>query len=245
MTNYKLTLCYDGTRWKGWQKQGNTDQTIQGRLESVLSRLLEQPVEVAGSGRTDAGTHARMQVASFRADTELTPAEILTGLRRYLPEDIGAISLEEAPPRFHARLSCRGKTYVYRIWNSPEPNVFERKYLWFLEEALDVDAMRQASALLTGTHDYRAFCSLKRYKKSTVRTVESIEIETLGHELRLIFSGDGFLYNMVRILVGTLLAVGRGERRPEDMPEILRSLDRARAGETAPACGLCLTEIRY
>ena len=245
MPNYRLTLCYDGTRWRGWQKQGNTENTIQGRLETLLSRLLEQPVEVAGSGRTDGGVHAKGQVASFRAKTHLSTEEILAGLRRYLPADIGAVSLEEAEPRFHARLSCTGKTYVYRIWNSDAPNVFERNYLYFLHESLDVGTMREAAEALCGTHDYRAFCSLKKYKKSTVRTVERITIEELGAELRLTLTGDGFLYNMVRILVGTLLAVGRGERKPEDMAAILESKDRQNAGETVPACGLCLWEVRY
>lgn len=245
MPNFRLTLCYDGTRWKGWQKQGNTDNTIQGKLETLLSRLLEQPVEVAGSGRTDGGTHARMQVASFRARTDRTAEEILKGLRQYLPADIGAASLEEANPRFHARLSCVGKTYVYRIWNSETPNVFERNYLYFDPEPLNVPAMRQAAAQLCGTHDYRAFCSLKKFKKSTVRTIDSITIEELGPELRLSFSGDGFLYHMVRILVGTLLAVGRGKKSPEDMAAILASKDRELAGETVPACGLCLYDVRY
>lgn len=245
MANYRLTLCYDGTRWKGWQKQGNTDNTIQGKLETLLSRLLDQPVEVNGSGRTDAGTHARGQVASFRAKTHLTTEEILSGLRQYLPADIGAVSLEEAEPRFHARLSCTGKTYVYRIWRSEAPNVFERNYLYFCPGELDVEAMRRAAAELCGTHDYRAFCSLKKFKKSTVRTVSSIVIDDLGPELRLSFTGDGFLYNMVRILAGTLLAVGRGELAPEDMAEIIASQDRTRAGETLPACGLCLEEVRY
>lgn len=245
MANYRLKLCYDGTRWKGWQKQGNTENTIQGKLETLLSRLLEQPVEVSGSGRTDAGTHARGQVASFRAETALAPAEILAGLRQYLPADIGAISLEEAPARFHARLSCVGKTYIYRIWRSEAPNVFERNYLYFYTEKLDLDKMRQAARALCGTHDYRAFCSLKKFKKSTVRTVASIAIEDLGPELRLTFSGDGFLYHMVRILTGTLLAVGRGELAPEDMADILASGDRERAGETVPACGLCLEDVRY
>ena len=245
MPNYRLTLCYDGTRWKGWQKQGNTEQTIQGKLEALLSRLLEQPVEVAGSGRTDAGTHARMQVAYFLAKTDWSDQTFLAALRQYLPADIGAIALERVEPRFHARLSCTGKTYVYRIWNSDQPNVFERNYLHRICEPLDVPAMRLAADDLCGTHDYRAFCSLKRFKKSTVRRVESIVIEELGPELRFTVSGDGFLYHMVRILVGTLLEVGRGNLRPEDMADILASQNRSRAGETVPACGLCLEEVRY
>ena len=143
MTNYMLTLCYDGTRWRGWQKQGNTDKTIQGKLETALSRLLSQEVEVAGCGRTDAGVHARQQVCSFRAETAMSSAELLAALREVLPEDIGALSLEPAPPRFHARLSCTGKTYVYRIWNSETPNVFERRYVWTVPEALDEDAIME------------------------------------------------------------------------------------------------------
>lgn len=245
MPNYRLTLCYDGTRWKGWQKQGNTDQTIQGKLETLLTRLLDQPVEVAGSGRTDAGAHARMQVASFRAKTPLSPQQILAGLRQYLPTDIGAIALEPAEPRFHARLSCTGKTYVYRIWNSDQPNVFERSYLYHLHESLDLAAMRQAAEDLCGTHDYRAFCSLKRFKRSTVRRVEAITIEDLGPELRFTITGNGFLYHMVRILVGTLLEVGRGKLAPAAMGDILASQDRRQAGETVPACGLCLVDVRY
>lgn len=245
MPNYRLTLCYDGTRWKGWQKQGNTDHTIQGKLETLLSRLLDQPIEVAASGRTDAGTHAKRQVVSFRAKTALSTQEILDGLRRYLPADIGAVSLEQVEPRFHARFSCTGKTYTYRIWNSDEPNVFERNYLYHLHETLDVPAMRRAAEDLCGTHDYKAFCSLKRTKKSTVRRVDSITIQELGPELLFTFEGNGFLYHMVRILVGTLLEVGRGNLQPEEMGDILVSQDRKRAGETVPACGLCLVDVRY
>ena len=245
MPNYRLTLCYDGTRWKGWQKQGNTDHTIQGKLETLLSRLLDQPIEVAASGRTDAGTHAKRQVVSFRAKTALSTQEILDGLRRYLPADIGAVSLEQVEPRFHARFSCTGKTYTYRIWTSDEPNVFERNYLYHLHETLDVPAMRRAAEDLCGTHDYKAFCSLKRTKKSTVRRVDSITIQELGPELLFTFEGNGFLYHMVRILVGTLLEVGRGNLRPEEMGDILVSQDRKRAGETVPACGLCLVDVRY
>ena len=245
MPNFKLTLSYDGSRYNGWQKQGNTDNTIQQRFETLLTRLLAQPVEIAGSGRTDAGVHARMQVCSFRADTELSPAELLEGIRRYLPDDIGAESLELAQPRFHARLNCRRKSYVYRIWNSAEPNVFERKYLYFFPQALDVDAMRRAAALLCGTHDYPAFCANRHMKKSAVRTVESIEIERIGGELRLTLTGDGFLYNMVRIIVGTLIEAGRGERDAENIAAALHIRERKNAGFTAPAQGLCLWDVRY
>mgnify|MGYP002590422229 FL=1 len=154
MQNYKLTLCYDGTRYRGWQKQGNTAQTVQGKLETLLSRALEQPIEIAGSGRTDAGVHARMQVCSFRADTDKSCAELLALLREYLPEDIGALALEKAPERFHARLSAVRKTYIYRVWNSDAPCVFERKYVHAEPRPLDLDAMRRAAAQLCGQHEH-------------------------------------------------------------------------------------------
>jgi len=245
MKNYRLTLSYDGSRYKGWQRQGNTGNTLQEKLETALSRILEHPIEIAGSGRTDAGAHARRQEASFRAETDKSCAEILSALRQYLPEDIGALALKEAGPRFHARLSCVGKTYVYRIWNSELPCVFERKYVYPVPETLDIAAMERAAALLCGKHDYAAFCTGKKGGKSTVRTVESIRMERVGEELRLHFTGDGFLYNMVRILTGTLIEVGRGQRDAGEMPGILASLDRTRTGFTAPAKGLCLWDVRY
>ena len=245
MPNYMMKLCYDGTRYKGWQKQGNTAGTIQEKLETILSRLLDQPVELAASGRTDAGVHAREQVCSFRADTVLSTEELLRRLRAHLPEDIGALSLEITPPRFHARLSCVGKTYVYRIWNSRDPDVFERKYRTCVSESLDLDAMRRAADLLCGEHDFAAFCSAKPGKKSTVRELRSIQIEKDGADLRLIYAGSGFLYNMVRILTGTLLEVGKGLRQPEEMSRILASRDRRMAGPTAPAQGLFLWQVDY
>ena len=157
MRNFRLKLCYDGSRYSGWQKQGNTGNTIQEKIEALLTRLLGQPVEIAGCGRTDAGVHARCQVCSFRAETDMGCAELLARLRQYLPEDIGALALEEAPPRFHARLSCTEKSYLYRIWNSGAPNVFERKYLYRYPGALDTDAMRRAAQALIGEHDFTAF----------------------------------------------------------------------------------------
>ena len=245
MTNYRVVLSYDGTRYRGWQKQGNTDNTIQAKLEALLSRLLGQEIEVAGSGRTDAGVHARAQVCSFRAETDMSCDELLKKIRDFLPEDIGAISLTEAAPRFHARLNAREKTYIYRVWNSDAPNVFERKYMYAFPARLNIDEMRCAADMLCGEHDFLAFCSLKKMKKSSVRTIYNIEIDKIGDEVLLSFTGDGFLYNMVRILTGTLLEVGTGERRADEMPGILSSLDRSRAGETAPALGLTLWEVKY
>ena len=245
MPNYKLTLCYDGTRYRGWQRQGNTPNTMQEKVESALSRILDQPVETAASGRTDAGVHARAQVVSFRAKTDRTPEEILAELRAALPADIGAVSLSEAAPRFHARLNAKGKTYVYRVWNSDAPDVFERRYRVAEPRALDLDAMRKAASALCGEHDFTSFCSDKRMKKSPVRRVDEIDVERLGDEVRLTFTGSGFLWNMVRILAGTLLEVGLGEREADSMQAVLDARDRAAAGKTAPANGLILWEVFY
>ena len=245
MRNFKLTLCYDGTRYRGWQKQGNTDNTIQGKLEALLSKLLGQPTELAASGRTDAGVHAEKQVCSFRADTDESAEALLQRLRAALPEDIGALALEEASPRFHARLTCTGKTYRYRIWTSEAPCVFERRWVWPLREALDAEAMRRAAAALCGSHDFASFCGNPRMKKSTVRTLRSVEIEETENELRLFFTGDGFLMHMVRILTGTLVEVGAGRLKPEDMAGILAARSRAAAGPAAPAKGLALTDVEY
>lgn len=245
MPNFKLVLCYEGTRYNGWQKQGNTPRTIQEKLESALGEALGMTLDLAGSGRTDAGVHARQQVTSFRADTAMTPEEILLSFRRLLPEDIGAVSLEIAPPRFHARLSCRDKTYVYRIWNSALPNVFERRTMFQIPEPLDLEAMREAAAQLLGSHDFSAFCANKHMKKSAVRTLYDISISREGDELRLSFSGNGFLYNMARIMAGTLIQCGQGLMSPREMAEILRSKDRLQAGPTAPAQGLTLWEVNY
>ncbi len=245
MTSYKLCLCYDGSRYRGWQKQGNTSGTLQEKLETLLSRLLEQDIELAASGRTDAGVHARMQVCSFRAETDKRCEELLALIRRHLPDDIGAISLEPAPARFHARLNCVEKTYMYQIWNSDMPNVFRRKYMYAYPGRLDLDAMNRAAALLCGRHDFSAFCSNRNMKKSAVRDLKSIEISVIGEELRISLTGDGFLYNMVRIIVGTLLEVGAGDRDYADMEKILLSLCRENAGPTAPALGLTLWDVRY
>ncbi len=245
MQNFKLTLCYDGRRYHGWQKQGNTGNTIQAKIESLLSRILAQDIEVAGSGRTDAGVHARAQVCSFRAETSLSPEQLLNLIRRYLPDDIGALSLEYAEPRFHARLSCKEKTYVYRIWNSTSPNVFERGYTYTMSEPLNVPEMEKAAALIIGRHDFSAFCSNRHMKKSAVRELRSIDFTQNGNVLEIALTGNGFLYNMVRIIVGSLIEVGLGKRSADSLKQALLSMDRANSGPTAPAQGLFLWSLSY
>ena len=245
MRNLKVTLQYEGTRYQGWQKQESTDNTIQGKLEALLSKMAGTKVEIQGSGRTDAGVHAAGQVANFHLDTDQSPSQIMDYMNFYLPEDIAVISIEEVPERFHSRLNAKGKTYLYRVINSPVPHIFDRKYAWTVEEKLDVDAMRKAAAFLEGTHDYKAFTSLKKSKKSTVRTVERILIEEVEDEIRFTFNGDGFLYHMVRIMMGTLIEVGLHKKKPEEITGIFEKGLRENAGELVPAKGLTLLEVRY
>lgn len=243
--NYKLTIQYDGTRYDGWQKQGNTDNTIQARLEAVLTRLAGTAAEVHGAGRTDAGVHAVGQTASVCLPGNRSAEEVMDYLNRYLPEDIAVIEVQTVPDRFHARLSAVGKVYRYDLRVGSVPDVFRRKYQYRVDAPLDLAAMRRAAALLTGTHDFRAFCANKRYKKSTVRTIHSITIEQTGPDLSITYHGTGFLYNMVRIFTGTLLEVGQGLRSPEEMTRILASRDRTQAGKTAPAQALTLVKVEY
>ena len=244
MRNLRLDICYDGTRYKGWQRLAGEDNTIQGKLEQTLSRILGEPVEISGSGRTDAGAHAQGQVASFHCRSSLSCEQILSQLRRYLPEDIGIYSCQEVQERFHARLNARSKTYRYRVWNSDAPCVFDRKYVYIHPEKLDLDAMRRAAAHFIGEHDFSAFCANRNFKKSTMRRVDSFLIQQVGGELRFTVTGNGFLYNMVRIMVGTLLEVGRQERNCDSIP-LLFGEKREKAGALVPAQGLCLMEVEY
>ena len=244
MRNLRLEICYDGTRYRGWQRLPGTENTIQGKLEACLSRILDQPVQVIGSGRTDAGVHALGQTVNFHCESDMPAEEILSALRRYLPEDIGIRSCREVSDRFHARLSAREKTYRYRLWTGDEPCVFERKYVTVLREPLDEEEMTRAAELLTGRHDFRAFCANSHMKKSTVRTICAIRLERNGPELDISVTADGFLYNMMRILAGTLIEVGRGDRDAASIPALFGAA-RAEAGFLAPAQGLCLMEVIY
>ena len=244
MRNVRLDLCYDGTRYKGWQRLPGTDNTIQAKLETTLSRILGEPVEVSGSGRTDAGTHAKLQVANFHCRSEMSCNEILTNLRRYLPEDIGVYSCKNVSPRFHARLNAKTKTYRYHVWNSEEPCVFQRRYVYIDSRMVDLEKMQQAAAHFLGQHDFSAFCANKNMKKTTVRYIETFDITRDGDNLYFTVTGNGFLHHMVRIMVGTLLEVGRGERSVDSIP-VLFGAERSKAGELIPSSGLTLMEVTY
>ena len=244
MRNLRLDICYDGTKYKGFQRLPGNAQTIQGKLEQTLSRLLEEQIEIFGSGRTDAGTHALGQVVSFRCENSMPCEEILLGLRKFLPEDIGVVACKNASERFHARLNAKAKTYRYRLWNSNAPCVFERKYVYVDTSALDINAMRIAAEAYLGTHDFSAFCANKHMKKSTIRTINHFEVQQQENEIIFTVTGNGFLQHMVRIMVGTLLEVGKGVRTADSIPA-LYGAERAQAGPAVPACGLCLMEVTY
>lgn len=244
MRNYKMIIQYDGTRYAGWQRQPDKT-TIQGKLESVLSLMCGGEVEVIGAGRTDAGVHARAMAANVFLETDLSPEEIRAYLNRYLPEDIAVTEVREASARFHARYNALGKTYAYTCHDGEVKPVFDRRYCACLAEKPDVERMRRAAEILRGTHDFRNFCVNPRMKKSTVRCVDRIEIERTGDYLIFTFHGNGFLQNMVRIMVGTLLEAGFGRMTPEQVRAVLESPERQKAGPTAPAQGLCLIGVDY
>ncbi len=242
--NYKLTILYDGTRYHGWEdKPGQA--TIQGKLEGVLERLVGEPVEVIGAGRTDAGVHARGMVANVWLDTTLTPEEVRDYLNRYLPEDIGVREVRPAAERFHARYKAVGKTYRYTCYDGPMKPIFDRRYVTRLEQSANEAAMRQGAAYLVGEHDFKSFCGNPHMKKSTVRRVDAIDIVRTGGYITFTVHGSGFLQYMVRIMVGTLLEVGYGSLPPERVGEILAAKDRSQAGPTAPPEGLCLMKVDY
>ena len=244
MRNLRLDICYDGGRYKGWQRLPGTENTIQHKVESTLSKILGEEITVSSSGRTDAGTHARGQVVSFHCQSQMPTEEILENLRRYLPEDIGIYSCKGVSDRFHARLNAKEKTYRYRLWNSDVPCVFERKYVCIDSRPLNLEAMQEAANCYLGTHDFSAFCGNKNMKKSTVRHICSFCVERVGEEVHFTVTGNGFLHHMVRIMVGTLLEVGRGERDPKTIKDLFGA-KREQAGPLIPACGLCLMEVKY
>lgn len=243
--NYKLKISYDGSRYFGWEHQPDRE-TIQGKIETVLVRMVDKDmVDVIGAGRTDAGVHARAMIANVQLDTQMSPEEIRDYANRYLPDDIAILEVREAADRFHARYKAVGKTYQYTCFDGPVKPVFDRKYYTPLDQELDVEAMQEAAHFLEGKHDYKSFCGNSRMKKSTVRIVDTITVRRRKGYVYLTFHGTGFLQNMVRIMSGTLIEVGLGRKRPEEVGEILEACDRKVAGPTAPAKGLCLLKVDY
>lgn len=245
MRNIKLLLQYEGTRYQGWQRQTSSDNTIQGKLEALLGKMCGEPIELIGSGRTDAGVHAKGQVANFHTSCSMPVEEMLAYINEYLPKDIAVTNICEAAPRFHSRLNACGKCYRYHVINSRIPNVFWHRYALEVPERLDMEAMERAAQYLLGEHDFKAFTSAKKGKKSTVRRIDEIKIEKSGDLIAFTFVGNGFLHHMIRILMGTLLEVGKGERTPKSMEAVLGSLSREKAGALVPAKGLTLMKVFY
>ncbi|WP_334293214.1 tRNA pseudouridine(38-40) synthase TruA [Sporanaerobium hydrogeniformans] len=244
--NLKLIIAYDGTRYNGFQKQTlHPERTIQGKLEHVLSRLFDKPIVLIASGRTDSGVHAKGQVCNFQVETELTPEEIANYLSTYLPTDISVLQITTASLRFHSRYNAVKKRYCYTIDNHLFANPFTLRYAYHLKEPLDVTSMKEASKCLLGTHDFKSFTSLKSKKKSTVRTLYSIDFIEEDGLLKIYYEGDGFLQHMVRILTGTLIEVGLGQRDPLSLVSLLEQKVRADAGMTAPPHGLTLEKVYY
>ncbi len=243
--NIKINLEYDGTRFSGWQRQGNSQDTIQGTIEKHLFDVLGEEVEVTASGRTDAGVHAYNQVANFITESNLDVEKIKYQMNNVLPRDIAIKDIEETTERFHARYNAKSKKYLYRIWNDVTPNVFLRKFSYFYPNQINIQSMKLAASYFVGTHDFKSFCTKTNGKKSTVRTIYDIEITKNGSEMNIVVHGDGFLYNMVRIIVGTLLDAGIGKINPKDIEKILLEKERQSAGITVPPNGLFLMNVIY
>lgn len=242
--NIKLTISYDGTNYSGFQIQDNAS-TIQEKLEKALSRIEKHPVKVIGAGRTDAGVHALGQVVNFYSISSIPTDRFLPALNSNLPFDIRIIQAEEVEENFHARFSAKGKIYCYTLDFGAVSNVFLRLYSAHIPYTINLTKIKQGVALLVGKHHYGAFCAAGATTKTFVRMIHEIKIEQNEQIVKIYFKGNGFLYNMVRIIVGTLLEVGKGRIEPETIKDILDSRDRNQAGPTAPARGLCLVKVIY
>ena len=243
--NYKYILTYDGTKYYGWEHQPKVEETIQGKIENVLKKMLDTDVEVIGCGRTDAGVSARGYVCNAHFATEKKPEEIRDYLNRYLPDNICVDECIIASDRFHSRYNATGKTYRYTCYIGNTKPVFDRKFVYVLDFVPDIEAMKEAASYLIGEHDFASFCSNPKMKKSTVRKVDSIIIEKNKDYLTFTYHGSGFLQHMVRILTGTLLEVGEGKRDASSIPALIDAKERAKAGACAPANGLCLIKVDY
>lgn len=245
MQNVKMILEYEGTHYHGFQRQPN-GISIQEVLESKLLELTQESIKINSSGRTDAGVHAKAQVINFKTSTTIPVNRLGLALNTLLPEDIVVKGVELVPDRFHARYSAKSKVYCYNIWNSIYPPVFLRNFIYFLPPLLSLELMREGGKYLMGEHDFSAYCSKRTGVKTYLREIFSLEIRQREENLvEIEIEANGFLYNMVRIIVGTLIQVGLGKIRPQDVERILLSRDRRLAGNTTPAKGLYLKEVKY
>lgn len=247
MRRILLTLAYDGTRYSGWQKQLNpVVMTVEGELEKALRSLFRAPeLTCIGASRTDRGVHALGQRAVIDVESSIPTARIPLAIRPFLPEDIVVVQAEDVPADFHPRYDCIQKTYEYRIWNGKTKNPKERLYSTYVYGELDLEKMRRGAEAFVGRHDFAAFCAAGSSVSTTVRTIFDCHIKNEGDVIAIYVTGDGFLYNMVRIIAGTLIAVAQGRLAPQEVAEIIASRDRRRAGETAEPQGLTLLEICY
>lgn len=244
MKRILLTISYDGTNYSGWQKQKNA-VTVQGEFDKACSTLFKTDIESIGASRTDAGVHALGQRAVIDVDTSIPAEKIPLALNPLLPDDIVVTHAEEVGADFNPRFKALKKTYEYSIYNAPFRNPIYRNYSEYVRCELDLDSMRTACEAFVGEHDFRAFCASGNSSKTTVRTIYSLDIEKDGDFIKIRVTGNGFLYNMVRIIAGTLIYVGEGRIAPDNLPEIIASGDRRKAGKTAGPSGLVLVKIMY
>lgn len=252
--NLLLTIEYDGTGFSGWQRQPDR-RTVQGELERVLTSICGREIKIDGTSRTDAGVHAYGQRASFRGEFGIPTDKLamvanhrMAGGKRGRSAlgPIRITQVQEVPMDFHARFNARGKTYIYRLCNSPEQDVFHRNYCYQIGQPLDIEAMKEAAKEIEGTHDFQCFqASGGEERVTTVRTIYKLDIRPDGKNVDIFVTGDGFLYNMVRIITGTLVEVGLGKMAPDQLAQIIKSGDRQEAGHTAPPQGLYLAKVYY
>jgi tRNA pseudouridine38-40 synthase len=242
--NIALTLEYDGAEFYGLQVQKNK-RTVQSELESALRKLFGEKIRAVASGRTDSGVHAEAQVAHFKTKSKIPLEKIVRGLNHYLPEDLAVTAIKAVPISFHAQRSAKWKTYEYRIFNSRARSPLKRKHTFFVPYVFNLSKMKRAAKLLSGKHDFRAFETSGSRRKSAVRTIRKFDIKKVGNDITITVEANGFLYNMVRSLVGTLLEVARGRMEFSDLKRVLASKNRSQAGPTAPAHGLILRKVSY